>query len=493
MSNKKKNDNDNNSDNVREEAEGSIKELWTIAFPIIISMASFTVMQFVSRIFLSWYDTDAIAAAVPSGILTFNIISFFSGIISFCNVLVAQYYGSNQYKNVTRTLWTGIYFSLISAFLILFFIPLGISIINLSSHSLSVKAMEIDYFATSAKFGGVAILNGALSAFFIGIGRTKIPMIVNLIGNLFNILLSFVFIFGLKVVVKSIPIITIPEMGIKGAAWAMVLANFIMVIIFCYFAFCKKEFKERYKTTSDISFSPKIFKKILRYGVPSGIALILEITSFTAFVFLIGNVNTVALAANNIVLSMEMIAFMPMLGLGIATSALVGQYIGRKKFDVAKKIPYKALKLAMLYCGSLGLLFIFTPDLFINLFLASSTGVVSASHSGPHGMTSLNAVEIATMSKILMKILAAFIICDSIGSMFGNAIKGGGDTRFYMLAFTMMAWLVFVPGIYIILNVLKLPITYAWGWSVVHLSCLAIIFYLRFKSEKWLHHKILEL
>ncbi|MBF0312876.1 MAG: MATE family efflux transporter [Oligoflexia bacterium] len=446
--------------------EGGVAELWAMAFPVIITMASYTVMQFVNRMFLAWYSTDAIAAAVPAGILAFNIVCFFSGIISFCNILVAQYFGNGQPRGIARSIWAGLYFSLLSAVIIVLLVPIGVAIIHSSHHSDAVKTMEQQYFAITGTFGGVPIISGVFAALFIGTGKTKYPMIVNIIGNLSNIAFSYIFIFGK---------FGMPSLGIKGAAIAMVLASIIMLSIYIYLVFIRKEFREKFELLEHYRFHYRTFKKLLRYGIPSGISLLLEMASFTTFVFVVGNINTAALAANNIILSIELISFMPILGCGMATSALVGQYIGKGRSDVAKKVCYSALKLCVAYCGSIGLLFTFVPDLFIYLFTIGQT-----------------TDDISNYAHILIRILALFILCDAFNITFGSTIKGGGDTRFHMIAFLLAAWIFFIPGVLVILEVLNLSIAYAWGWSVLYLFLLAIIFYFRFKSDKWLSHKVID-
>ncbi|MBF0206328.1 MAG: MATE family efflux transporter [Oligoflexia bacterium] len=463
---------------------GGVLQLWRLAYPIVISMASYTFMQFVSRMFLAWYSPDAIAAIVPAGVLTFSFICFFHGVSSFVNVLVAQYYGSKQYDNMSRTLWSGIYFSLIAGMINLALIPLGSWIINHSYHSETVKVLERQYFIITAMFGGVPILANAFSSYFIGMGRTKITMVINLGGNLLNVLLAYLLIFG-KLNLTAIGI-KIPELGIVGAAYAMVIANIAMLLAFIYMAFINKKIQDRFCPQKHYLFDYKNFKKLLKYGLPSGVALFLEMTSFTTFVFLIGNVDTVSLAANNIVLSIEMISFMPILGISIANSTLVGQYIGKKRTEISRKVCYSALKLSVSYCLLLGILFVSFSEFFITFFLVGiSTGTGVGAAVGGVG-------AIMIQAKILLKILAVFIFCDAINNTFGSAIKGAGDTRFYMISYVLVAWLVFIPGVIIVLEYLHLSIEYAWLCSILYLSLLALIFFLRFRSGVWLTHKVIE-
>ena len=63
-------------------------------------------------------------------------------------------------------------------------------------HAPEVRVLELQYFTLLNLFAGIAILNNALSSFFSGRGKTKIPMYVALAGNGVNLVLDYIFIFG---------------------------------------------------------------------------------------------------------------------------------------------------------------------------------------------------------------------------------------------------------------------------------------------------------
>ncbi|MCK4297145.1 MAG: MATE family efflux transporter, partial [Candidatus Marinimicrobia bacterium] len=93
--------------------KGGFKDLLKIAIPLILSTGAWSIQHFVDRMFLTWYSPEAIAAAMPSGMLNFTIMSLFIGTASYVNTFVAQYYGSKKYKNVGPIVWQGIYIAII--------------------------------------------------------------------------------------------------------------------------------------------------------------------------------------------------------------------------------------------------------------------------------------------------------------------------------------------------------------------------------------------
>ena len=124
------------------------------------------------------------------------------------------------------------------------------------------------------------------------------------------------------------------------------------------------------------------------------------------------------LAVTNIVLSIEMLAFLPMVGMSIATSTLVGEYIGRKNLALAEKCVYSALKLAMAYSIFFAVLYLVVPETFLSFFAAGKADVSDAA--------------MMTKGVILLRLVAIYTLFDNMFIVFSGALKGAGDTRFAM-------------------------------------------------------------
>lgn len=443
-----------------ETQEGSLKHVWNFALPLIVAQASYTMMQFMGRLFLSWYGTNELAASTPSGILSFLMICFFIGVASYSNVFIAQYFGRKNFEKLTLALWQGVLFALGAGALIVLTIPLGLYLLQFSTQDPLILELERSYYMIAAPAGIFAILNAALSGFFTGRGQTKVTMIANFLGNLINMIICYILVFGMG---------PIPSQSIQGTAYALIAGNLFVTLVYIALIFSKKN-REEYKTLELFRFEKHLFKKLLHYGIPSGISFFLDIAAFSAFVFIIGNLGKVALAANNIALSLESISFLPILGIGIATSTLVGQMIGRGRHDLAIRCTYSALKINLLYTSVLALAFFFLPDFFVSFFSARN----------PEGMK-----EIALQTHSLLKILAFFIVSDAVALTFGSAIKGAGDTKFQMMISVLSSWFFFVPSVFIFCHIYQKPIEWAWAISTVHLAFLGFIFTLRFKSNRW--------
>mgnify|MGYP003927364789 FL=1 len=82
-----------------------MRELLQVAVPLILSSGSISLMHVVDRIFLTWYSPDALAAALPAGIMNWTLLALPVGLASYVNTFVAQYDGAGKRERVSQALW----------------------------------------------------------------------------------------------------------------------------------------------------------------------------------------------------------------------------------------------------------------------------------------------------------------------------------------------------------------------------------------------------
>jgi multidrug resistance protein, MATE family len=441
---------------------GGYREVLAVAIPLILSTAALTVNLFVDRMFLAWYGPTAVAAATPGGITYFTICSLFIGIAQYVNTIVAQYHGAGDRRACARAVWQGVLFSVCALPFILTMIPVGTALIDWSGHAPAVAVLERDYFVILMFGGGLLPLNAALSSFFSGRGRTSVVMWGNVAGNAANVALAYLLIFGK---------FGLPEMGIRGAGLATAVSGLLPTAIWAAL-FLSVRNRERYGTLRAFGWDRKLFMMLLRYGVPSGVQFCLDVAAFMLFILLVGRLGEINLAVSNIVLSIEMLSFLPMVGMSIATATLVGKYLGRGRPSVAERSVYSALKLALGYMVLMAVLFVSIPEFFLELFRAE----------GPAGAQFDVIVEKGT---VILRLVAVYTIFDTLFIVFSGALRGAGDTRFAMWMQIVCAWVLFVPPVYVIIERLGRGLVEAWCWGVVYVIILGIVFWLRFRSGSW--------
>ena len=440
--------------------QASVKELWLLSYPLIITMAAQVIMQFVDRMFLAWYSHEALAACVPAGILAMTFASLFMGLAGYTGVFISQYQARKKYASVSLSLWQGILLALISACILAALTPLGNALIRVFGHGMQVTPLEIKYFTVLNLFGGLVVINNALASFFSGRGETKIPMWVALSGNIINIGLDYLLIFG-----KG----GMPALGIVGAAWATVLGSISMSAIFGILIF-RSHIRKTYRIGKLAGFYQPVFTRLLRFGVPNGFGFLMDILSFTLFTFMIGNIDVISLQASNIVMSIQPMVFMVILGLGMGIQILISKYQGMKRPDLSIKVVKSACKLGYIYAGIVGFFLFCFPQFFIELFITPG---------------SADAALLTAKALPLVRLISFFVIGDATYLIFGEALRGAGDTRFYMFVMLGCAWGLLIPGTWVLVYKIHSDVFSVWSWLTFYAWLTAVWMLWRFLQGKW--------
>ncbi|MDR2676754.1 MAG: MATE family efflux transporter [Endomicrobium sp.] len=445
---------------------GGYLEFLKVAFPLIISTGVDAVQLFINRIFLSWYSKEAFAAASPAGMAQWAIMSFFIGSLAYVDIFVAQYYGKKEYRSIGPAVWQSVYLSFISAIIILvlsffskyFFMNLG--------HPYSVAIEEVNFFKTLCYGAFPTIAVAALSGFYTGRGKTKVVLFVWVYGVIINIILDFCLIFGH---------FGFHEMGIKGAALANNIASVIMLVIYIFTIPSKKN-SITYNTRQ---FMPDLIfiKKFLKYAIPNGIQFFFDMTGFSIFMLIIGRIGIEELTASNIVANINNLITVPLIGCGLATSIIVGNYLGKNKASIAQ-ISVKSVS-HILYVYALFVVFtlIFLPNQLIY----------------PFSGTRMSIEQAKPMAVNLLRILAIYEIFDIINIIYSSVIKGAGDTVFVMKILTGFSIFFIIIPMYLIVVVFKLGIYVAWWFILLYVITLAFSFYFRYRSNKWKKMRVIDM
>jgi MATE family multidrug resistance protein len=447
---------------------GGYREVLHIALPLILSTASWSVQHFVDRMFLSWYSAETIAAAMPAGMLHFSLASIFMGTAGYVSTFVAQYYGAKQYDRIGHAIWQGVYISLIGGLVLICFYPFTEAIFGWIGHEKPVQHQEVIYFKILCFAGAPYMASYALSGFFSGRGKTWPVMWVNIFATAVNLLLDYVLIFGHW---------GFPEMGIQGAGLATILAGISSFLVYLWLMADSKT-NMIYHTLKGWHPQKDLMLRILRFGLPSGVQFFLEMAGFTGFVLIVGRLGTSSLAATNIAFNINTLAFMPMIGCGIAISVLVGQYLGADKAELAQVSAYSGFHLAFIYMGSIAAAYILLPDLFVIPF---------ALNADPKTFQ-----EVYDFSIVLLRFVAFYSLFDTMNIIFCSAIKGAGDTKFVMYISIMLSFVGLLVPTYLAVVVFDYGLMVSWGLATTYVILLGVTFFLRFLNGKWKSMRVIE-
>lgn len=453
----------------RWEGRGGYREVLQVGLPLVASMASTTVMQFTDRVFLGRYSLDALAASLSSSVVNFVFTAFFIGVATYVNVFIAQYTGAQRPERVGAALWQSIWFSVLAAVgMALLALPAE-WIFGLAGHSESVQALEVPYYRILCFGSGFSVLAVALASFYSGRGMTRPVAVINMIGAVLNIPLDYALINGAW---------GFPRLGIEGAGYATVFAWGVTALLFGAAVFVRRH-EERYKVLSNWRPDPVLFRRLLRFGVPSGVQFFLDIFGFTVFILVVGRMGDVELAATNLVFSLNHFTFMPMVGLHIATETLMGQAIGAGRPDEGARATTSAMHLCLAWALLLGAVFVLFPGPLVELFR-------------PADQTPEQFEPIMEMGRVLLIFVAGYSFFDGMAIVQFGALKGAGDTRFVMLTILCCSVvLLIVPVVYVV-EVAQAGLYVAWACVAAYLAGLSLITRLRFAGGKWRGMSVIE-
>ena len=448
---------------------GSYRDVWRVSIPLVVSMSTTVVMTFTDRVFLANYSIDAIAAALPAGISAFVFLSFFSDTAGYGNVFIAQYSGAGALNRVGNAMWQSIYFSIIAWLLMICLSFCAGPLFQLVGHAPEVQRLEVIYFRILCWGSGIYILGMSLSSFYTGRGATRPVMIIHFIGMLLNVPLDYALINGIWI---------FPELGIIGAGLATVFAWTVITALLAVIVFSRANDRV-FKVLKNYHFNLDLFKRLLRFGVPSALQFSLDVFSFLFFVFMVGRLGIAELAVTNIAISLDSVSFRPLIGFALGTSTLVGQAMGRNRPDQAVDAAKATMVIVAGYISVLILLFLFMPQPLLELFR-------------PRDISPEDFAVIKGMGVVVLRFVAAYLLLDGLYMISTAVLKGAGDTKFIMWSIGLLSLGGMVTPLYIGMEVFGLGLYFAWSCLVVFLFLLASVTLGRFRLGKWKGMRVIE-
>jgi len=389
--------------------ETSLLYMLKLSGPMVVSTVSFTIMQFVDRFMVSRLGTDALAAVLPAGFVSFLPGGFALGAITSLNTFVSQSLGRGERAQCANYFWQMLYMGF-GYFLVVVAVmsPLAPLIFRLMGQPESVADLEVIYLRITLYAHIAAVINWSSNQFFMGIHKPFITMCSSLCGQVVNILANYALIFGK---------FGFPALGIAGAAWGTFIgiaaAALINIGLFLSGP-VNRQFQSRRTWFLDV----EKMRDLLGVGLPAGVGLMVNLAVWGVILFaLVGRFGKEALAATSAVLSYTNVSAMPIVGISTALTAAVGKQIGAGRKNFALKQTHISLKVALVYMGFVGACFWFLRDALM-VFWSEDPQVI----------------EIGTRMLICAAIYQMFYAARII---YGGALRGAGDTR----------WLAFISGV----------------------------------------------
>lgn len=436
--------------------DSSLKSIFRVMIPVVISTFSVNLMYIIDRLMLAGYSIDAMNASVMSGGFVLSLTFFFVGVASASEVYVGQCNGRSQYSILAVPVWQMIYLGLFSNII---FIPIGFfsDYINiLPSYYLQYG---IEYQKPLFYFGSLSTLISAISAFFVGQGKTAIITKVAISGNIFNVIFDYLLIYNY-------------HMGCKGAAIATVLSQVFQLIIL-FLIFFNKHNRETYKTLESYKFNLPVLKSCFKIGLPISINNFLTFIFWNLLYIIVAFTSKDIATIYGICTNIYIFLFFVADGLNKSISTIAANLIGQRDLESIKK-TYKTFAIIILIFGVLTTIpLVFYPEIIFSLL-----------DQLPDKLQNLY-----SETRVVLRLLLVGIVIEGLLQTVLGILQAGGDTKYpTIINQILLLVIILIPTLIMsffnklnsVVDVYYLIVL----WGIVGF----IIMHLRYKKMTWYNH-----
>lgn len=344
------------SKGTRDMTKGGVCSTMTaFALPILLSQLFQQLYNTADSLIVGRFlGTDALAAVSSSGTLIFLLVSFFNGTAMGAGVVISRYFGERNENNVSKAIHTNIAFGLLSGALLtvvgVLFTPTFLVWMKTDP---DVLPEAIEYFRYYF-YGAIALVmynicRGIMNA----VGDSRRPLYYLIFSSVLNIILDIGFV-------------GIFRWGVWSAALATVISQLASVVL-CMIYLCQKGhiFSVSLKK---LRFHKDMFIEIIKYGLPSGVQN--SVISFANVIVQtqINSFGKFATAAYGTHAKVESFAFLPIMSFNMATTTFIGQNLGAKQYDRAKKGARFGILTAVILAELIGVAVYFASPYLIGMF-----------------------------------------------------------------------------------------------------------------------------
>jgi MATE family multidrug resistance protein len=428
--------------------------LLALALPMVLARASQSVITFADAIQVKGLGAGAIAATATGGLNVMGFVILPMGMAFIIQSFVAQLAGKNRTSDAPRFAWYGLAIALFAAMIAAAMIPLVGPALSLTGYSPQVQHEMTEYMQIRMLSVGAIVGVEALGNWFGGLGNTWMQMIAGLITMVTAVVLNA---------------LLIPKMGVNGAAVASAIASWLG-FLFIAVAFWPKRHGRG-------ELSRRELRRVIRFGLPNGINWFLEFAAFQVFVNVVmAGLGDETVAALNVVLAVNSIAFMPAFGLSSAGAILAGQAIGAGDKDSVWPSVKLTLAVTLAWMGLVTACYLLGSHIVLGWF-------------APAGAAGDRLIALGASMLLVSALWQGF---DGTGMTLSETLRAAGDTSWPAAARIVLAWLVFVPSAYIVVRYTTGGALGAMGCLVGYIALLAIALAIRFKSGAWRQIELIE-
>ncbi|HYE84170.1 MAG TPA: MATE family efflux transporter [Clostridia bacterium] len=443
------------------EHKGLLKSILTLSIPTMLGMVFETLYEIVDMAWVAKLSINSVAAVTIFATIWW-ILNMVNDVVGTSSVsIISRFYGSGNKEKTIEAIEQTIIFKFLLALLVgilmSFIIPLILSPLAVNEEVLGLSTVygRIRLITLPLAFSSYTV-NTALRC----IGDARKPLYIMAFSGTLNMILDPIMIFDV------IPFIGIRGMGlgIAGAAYATVISQALAFVAGLYILMAGKTYV-RIGFKRGIYFVRALDIKLLTIGLPTGLeGLLRNIGSFLVMRF-IASYGVVVVAAFGICTRIVGLIAMPIFGLEMGTSVIVGQSLGSSDCGRAEKAGYLTARLAFGFMLVTGLILVSFPGYIMNIFTDSE--------------------EIIRIGISFLRYFAIAALFMGPAASLASILFGAGDNTPSMLGALVSVWIVQLPLLYVFVQLLHLSIEWVWlTYIFAYIVQFLIIFYF-VRKGKW--------
>ncbi|MEW5785769.1 MAG: MATE family efflux transporter [Bacillota bacterium] len=429
-----------------------------LAWPVVLEMALHTFVWIFDMAMVMRLGAREASAVEYGALVFFNTLAVFGALGIGVNSLVARYTGAKDMKRASliggQALSIGLVIAAGFAGLGYLF---GKPFFGWIIKDTVTAVLTVDYFYITLLSGGfmwllILVSNGIIR----GTGNTRVPMLIALVVNIYNIVGDYLLIFGNC---------GFPAMGVKGAALATGSAQLLGAVLSVGYLFMQKG-KLPFSFACMFPLRKEVIRQVLRLSVPAGAEEVAHNGSRLLSATWITALGPIAFAANAAAIAAESFSFMPGYAFAISATILVGQRLGAGFPGQARETGYWACAIGTALMSFFGMIFLFFPYAVMSLFNPPEP-------------------EVLRLGVLCLQIAAVEQPFVAMSMAFSGALRGTGDTRGPFQIGLVSNLLVRLPLIYAIVYLFRLEVTYIWWATAMQYALSSLLLYLRYRRAKW--------
>lgn len=436
------------------------KEIWRVTYPIFLGLLAQNVINVTDTAFLGRVGEVALGAAAMGGLLYICVYTIAFGFSVGSQILIARRNGEGNYRAVGPIMWQGTAFSFGMAVCLLILMYFSAApLIRLLITSDSIYGATYEFFTWRIWGFLFAFVNVMFRGLYIGITRTKVLTMNAVVMALVNVVLDYALVFGE---------LGLPEMGVRGAALASVIAEASSLIFFLLYTYYKVDLK-KYGLNRFGQFDLSMVLRILRISCFTMVQYFLAMAIWFVFFMALERLGQRQLAVANIVRSVYVVLLIPIQALSTTANTLVSNLIGAGGSSGVVTLLHKISRMSfliMVVCVGLCVAF---PGSILSVY------------------TNEEALLVESVSALYV-VCGAMLIA-SLANVYFNGISGTGNTQ---AALVLEVFVQVFYALYIIVvgMVIQAPVDVCFTTEVIYYVLMLGSSLIYLKKAKWQNKKI---